>query len=927
MPTWRLRGRHLPNKEIRNEMKYIVVCAALLAGMAVADIGKPAGFTISGEKCVIVSTLPGTANELKTHLDLITGLKVPILNAKQAAELKGDEYVWRIGYAPEGEDAKNLVAEEGRYRVTPKGAWIWGGACHGEERGGLYPMLEEALGVRWPWVGGISVPRQGKDITVYQTEGGWKPPFQVRAVRMGRDKDSVAWRERMRVAGGGADRPAYGHAFSDYWERFGWNKQHPEYFAMRKDGLRMPVNVSPDTAYNVAASKDKPARFISMCVSSEAFIDQVVADWKEKGAGIWINLCENDAQGDSICFCPNCIKLDEPMPADANPEWKTWYADRYVHFCHAVLEKAKKINPNVCATTYAYNAMECPPRREKLTDDIVVGIVPTIFTKEAVQDFISGWKKAGMKRFFHRPNRRCYYAPPVFPVGFEKHFYDIFRLVYDSGDCIGFDHDGDTPETVFGAFSDYVIAKTMQDPSKSFEYWESHYFDAFGPAKDDVRAYYRYWREDVWEKRLEKDILKLTTRGLAFNFIRGLIWNLDQYYFPSDFEKAGAYLDAAAKRSGLNASQKALVDKLLDTHQYAQLWVRAVVERDEDNTKALMEYRGEHKLGMLPRNEKYWGDLAGVMRWCVPAPHQFHSNSNDFRIVDCGVPEAAAELKKHLDYQLSVDVPVLKGEANVPTNTFNLYVGRIPHDADPRLTEFQPAEEGYWIFPNKGKERRAYFYGPDAAAVGNAVHDFVEFELGARWPWEDEFAMKKQPELAVYTWKNAWHPYLRLAKRSVTFADEPKSELFAARHRNGAHVIAKDNPYGIPDDPKTVKIEKEYRVGGEKEAFDEFQAEYNEKESFAFEFVLPKPETVFDWHVAYILDKALSDPYKSFGYWENHYLQSFGAAARELRGFFQALRDGKDGTSFLETALKRTDLEELDRRRVERVRDDYRRVK
>ena len=907
-----------------------VGCAgtACAKGSCEKTLAAKAGFTIPGEKCVIVSSFRAPAQELKQHLDFITGLKVPVYDPKQAEKkLKGDEYVWYVGVAPDDKKDEKLVAESGRYRVTPKGAWIWGGPCHGEERGGLYPMLEEALGVRWPWVGAIAVPHQGPDIYVYQTEGGWKPPFWVRALRMGRDKESIAWRERMRVSGGGSNRPAYGHAFSQFWERFGWNKQHPEYFAQRKDGQRMPMNVSPDTAYNVAASKDKPARFISMCVSSEAFIDQVVADWKEAGAGNWINLCENDAQGDSICFCPNCLKLDEPMPANANPEWKTWYADRYIHFCHAVLAKAKKINPNVRATTYAYNAMECPPRRERVNNDICVGIVPTVFTKEAVRDFVKGWKDAGMKEYFHRPNRRCYYAPPVFPVGFERHFYDIFRIIYDAGDCVGFDHDGGTPETVFGSFSDYVIAKTMQDPTKSFEHWESHYFDAFGPAKDEIREYFRYWREEVWEKRLEKDILKLTVRGLAFNFIRGLIWNLDQYYFPSDFEKTGEILADAAKRTDLNASQKALVDQLVSTHEYARLWVRAVVERDEDNTKALMEYRRANKFGVLPRNEKYWGDLCGVMRWLLPTPKQFHSKASDYCIVDCGYPEPAAELKKHMSWQLSYDIPVVKGEAAAPTNTFNLYVGRIPHGADPRLTEFQPAEEGYWIFPAKGKQKTAYFYGPDAKAVANAVHDFLEFELGARWPWEDEVAMKKRPELGVYTWKNAWHPYLRLAKRSVTFKDEPKSAVFASRHRNGAHVIKADNPYGIPTNAKAVKVEKAFRVGGEKEAFDEWQASYNENESFAYEYVLPKPKTVFDWHVAYILDKAMSDPYKSFGYWENHYLQSFGAAAREMRQFFTALRERKDGSKFLEAALGRADLEPEDRARVERVKADYAKVR
>ena len=899
-----------------------VLLIALCAGATLAACG--AALTVPGAKCVIVTDFRDqSVVELQQHIELICGRKPPVYSSDEAAKkLKGGEYVWRFAVAPDDKKGETYAGEEGRYRITPQGAWIWGGPNHGAERGGLYPMLEEALGARWPWPGTITVPHQGPDIEIYRTEGGWKSPFLIHAVRMAGDRNSVAWRNRMRVAGGGANRPAYGHAWSEYWYRFGWNQKHPEYFAMRKDGKRMPVNVSDENAYSVTASHEKPAQYISMCVSCEAFVDQVVADWKEAGAKNWINLCENDAQGNAICFCPNCLKLDEPEPPDADPAWRTWYADRYINFCHRVLAKAKKINPDVRAVTYSYNAMEKPPRREKVTDDILVGFAPDDYRVESLKKLIYGWKKVGMKQFFYRPNRRVYYAAPAFPVGFEKHFYDLFRIIYDAGECVGVDHDGTTPETILGMFPDYVLAKTMQDPTKSFEHWESHYFDAFGPAKEDVRAYFRYWRDEVWAKRIEGDISELMRRGLWSNVTRGLVWNLDKYYKSADFEVAGASLAAAAKRTDLNASQKAALDQLLAAHEHAKIWVRAVVDRNEDNTRALMARRKG-----LPYREKYWGDICGVMRLAVPAPANFHPETKELLIVDCGHPEATAELKLHLDRQLSADIPVVKGEAAVTTNTFNLYVGRVPHLADPHLTDFQPPEEGYWIFPNKGRLRTGYFYGPDDRAVRNAVHDFVEFELGARWPWEDEVAIKKQPNLRVYTWKNAWHPYLRLAKRTVTFRDEPKSAIFAERHCNGEHAIDPKNENRIPATPKTVKVETAFRAGGEKEAFDAWQASYNETESFAYEYVLPKPKTVFDWHVAYILDKAMRDPYKSFGFWESHYLQSFGAAAREMRQFFQALRDRKDGSAFLEAALGRADLEPDDRRRVERVKADYSKIR
>ena len=94
----------------------------------------------------------------------------------------------------------------------------------------------------------------------------------------------------------------------------------------------------------------------------------------------------------------------------------------------------------------------------------------------------------------------------------------------------------------------------------------------------------------------------------------------------------------------------------------------------------------------------------------------------------------------------------------------------------------------------------------------------------------------------------------------------------------------------------------------------------------------PKPETVLDWHVAYILSKQLLEPFKSFGYWENHYLQSYGAGAGEMREAFKVLRaayekkgkvdaaDKAAATKFVDKALARTDLLAPDRTRVEKAK-------
>ena len=887
-----------------------------------------AGPVIPLDKSVIVlQSVPDGAKELQTHFAFMTGIeakKIPILNDE--AKAPAGAYVWHVGIAPDGKKAKDLLPEEGKWKITEKGAWVWGGPLRGDVKG-VYDMLEAAFGIRWPWPGAIAGPQGVTNFEVLASEGGWQAPFKIRTVRMANTKDATDWRLRMRY--GKQGKINYGHAFSRYWERFGWNKKHPEYFAMRKDGQRMPIGVANDTAYNVAASQDKPARYISMCVSSEAFVDQIIADWQASGAPEYINLCENDASGDNICWCENCRKLDEPAEEHIGrfgaEWWPVWYADRYVNFAHRVLAKAKKIRPDVKATMYAYNAMEYPPRRERLTDDIVIGIVPTVFTKEAIHDFIAGWKKAGMTTFFHRPNRRCYYSPNMLPIGFEKHFYDIFRIIYDAGGCIGFDHDGGTPQVPTGAFSDYVTCKTMVDPTKSFEYWEDHYMTAFGAAKEQVRAYYRYWREEVWEKRLEKDIARITEAGLAFNFTRGLYWNLSHYYHTDDFAKAGAFLDAARRNPALTPNAKSLVDTLWERHEYAQLWAAAIVEMSDDNVKALCDYRIAHHLHATGGTGETTGmfDLTGSFRYLPKPPANCRAPTKDLLIVDMGYPVAAAELKKHLDLHLGADVPIVKGEENAPTNTFNLFVGRVPHEASPHLVDFQPPEEGYWVFPNKGRKRRGYFYGPTPDAVENATRDFCEYSLGARWLWPGEIAIKQRDQLYLYTWKNAWHPEARLVKRAIAVPGEGGEE-FARRIRLGSHKST--------GAVKTFTIgEEAFAPGGEMAAFDAWQKMWSEnKGNLAFEYKAPKG--VFAAHTAYILARAMSRPLMTFEYWENHYLQGFGAASREMHRYYAALRAayaaaGKvDAAAFaaaskhLDDALARPDLLPEDRARVERVK-------
>lgn len=300
------------------------------------------------------------------------------------------------------------------------------------------------------------------------------------------------------------------------------------------------------------------------------------------------------------------------MVPEKKAVWENWYADRYVHFANRVLAEAKKIRPDVKAAMYAYNATEQAPSREKPDPDLVIGIVPTDFTMEGIQSYVGSWKKVGLNHFFYRPNRHYYYDLPQLPVGSEKHFFEIWQYLWNSG-AIGFDYDAPAETSIFQFFGNYVLLKAMQEPDRPFEYWEDHYMQSFGAAKEDVGRYYRYWREQVWEKRLAPCQREITELGKVFNFGRGLIWNLDRFYREDDFIEAGKFLETALTRD-LSPEERVRIEKLRLANEHARLFFNAVAKKTDADSLALVAFRRKHDIPLLPWNEQYFGDVCGIKR-------------------------------------------------------------------------------------------------------------------------------------------------------------------------------------------------------------------------------------------------------------------------------------------------------------------------
>ncbi|NLZ64111.1 MAG: DUF4838 domain-containing protein [Lentisphaerae bacterium] len=574
------------------------------------------------------------AEELQKHLALIGGVQLKIQRGGSAA------FPLFVGTLPPGRE-QPLAPEEALWQISPQGCWFCGddtpsselknrvpvaGVCRLQKLGTLtavYDFLEQQFQVRWiePGDGGIAFPAV-TELSLQAGQGGWVPSIPKRGLRLGIapfksynqdlpeafqltaeqwekwNNEVSVWSKRMRM---GSHLPMqYGHAFTTWWNKYG--EQHPEYFAEVK-GKRAPTRPKmPDT--------------IKMCVSNPGLHRQIIENWLAGNPrSKFINVCEND-WGD-FCECTECRKLDMPPPPGKS--WDYDLSDRYLYFANQVQKLAAEHDPEVTVCTYAYSVYRFPPRREKADPRLIIGFVPGMFAFEATDRMYKEWNAAGARQLFLRPN--CQHSNTSLPMGFEKLMFDFFQLGVRNG-IVGTDYDSIHHFWANTGISDYILARAHCYPDKTFAELEEEYYSAYGPAAADIREYYQYWRNEVWEKRLMPNRETIAERGRYGNFRRGLMWDLHKYYSEQDFELMDRILDRAAAREGLEAQVTARLQRLRLSNQHNLLLYKAItapVEKKFTRSRELLTFRLANKDNLnldwrtqLVSIERSFGDLAGT---------------------------------------------------------------------------------------------------------------------------------------------------------------------------------------------------------------------------------------------------------------------------------------------------------------------------
>lgn len=400
------------------------------------------------------------------------------------------------------------------------------------------------------------------------------------------------------------------HAFVGWWNKYG--KTHPEIFAMSKNGVRGEVSCGVNTNDPAAAlsGKNNLLQICCACPTVEDFLIEQHLSGRLKHKNI--NISSNDGIGNQ-CYCPECRKLDVPRPHI--PEWEV-LTDRLLNLANRIARRSAKFNPPLDVHFLSYCETEEAPLREKVESNILVTFCPTDYRLERLEEQLGGWGNAGARKIRVRPNLPCYLGYSSLPLGFEKHGYLYFKKVLSYPQVVGCNIDNlacvwwDT----FG-FAAYTMGKTILEPDKDFAYWENQYLKAYGEAAPDMKKYYAYWRENIWEKRILPDYGEILKRARYFNIQRGVLMEAGKYYKESDFDTTDSFLKNALSRK-LDPAEKQRVEKIVLANTHAKLVFRAATLKESARTVAireLLKFRKVHtEFADATPIEIRWGDLTGL---------------------------------------------------------------------------------------------------------------------------------------------------------------------------------------------------------------------------------------------------------------------------------------------------------------------------
>lgn len=556
-------------------------------GFEIVRQGKPVAAIIKADIAENPKVIDDAANELRYHLELATGTKLPILQEREWNAIpKRNESAIHVGPTSHATSAGIDVSRmkpNGFVMRTVGNQLFLLGKDGGEDTPlhdrvsmgtlfAVYEFLERQMGVRWLWPGelGEFIPRQetissgtwdhSEDARLMQRQwqfdtvpSAGKQGWSTEAAWYKHKIDTYRWLRRQRISR--SYTLDYGEAFTGYWQR--WQTSHPEYFNLLPNGRREPDPQHPG--------------HVSMCQSEPGLWKQMVDDWKLHRTTMlpWVNCCPNDTP--NKCVCEKCLAWDgrtaaEQMPVltrvreafDQNAVTpRDWWrelgplSNRYARYLLAVQNEARQVDPEATVIGYAYENYMRPPQRVQLNDRVVVMLANYLsfpYDEEISREFRSdckGWSATGA-RLILRPN--ITYGWHNLPAHYADRAGSDIQYAFSQG-VMGTDLDSLTGQWAAQGPSLYVVAGAQRNPQHPIAEMLADYYRGFGPAANDVRAYFEHWKTNLTGLSRDRWNAFATESHRqdpgVLNF-RTFYTVAEKFYSPRAFEEGHALLDRAA---------------------------------------------------------------------------------------------------------------------------------------------------------------------------------------------------------------------------------------------------------------------------------------------------------------------------------------------------------------------------------------------
>lgn len=621
-----------------------------------------------GKATIVISAKPTpvvryASAELQKHIQLATGAELPIISE---AEVEGSGPFIFVGPSKQVNDANIRIQDLGKNEYvikTSDQSIILAGKDDyinplRDDFGSMGSLLavnkwvQDKLGARWIWPGdlGTYVPKQDTLKSGENAENLGRPKLEHSRLRFSAGVGSWTWNES-----GGPAREArfmqensawlrrhgfvrtisleYDHAYIRFWERFG--QEHPEFFAMQKNGKRGPIDDRVD--------------LVQMCVSNAGLQDQIIADWVEQREKEpyrqWINGCENDRRDiDLPCYCEQCRAWDSKLASKVS-DGNQWFiqspkpdgtqddeeeravSDRYAKFWMELQKKGEKIDPNAMVYGLAYAGYSDPPLETKLNDRIIVGIVPPYDlptdskNRSRFREIWDEWANTGAKLFL-RPNYTLdgYCLPYVFPHQLAEEYVHAANH-----GMIATDFDSLTSMWGVQGPTAYVLGRLNESPETPVDQLLGEFYSAFGPAAADIKAYFDFWESVTLER--DNEFNKKYTSGWATMSRYGNI-----LYTPERFAKGKEILAAALEKTSDQGEYADRVKYLSVWLTHAELSMKALTAHQnytklpssgnqrelEEAKKAVDEFRAAHAEEFSAANLPLLNQLEQWVGWRAP---------------------------------------------------------------------------------------------------------------------------------------------------------------------------------------------------------------------------------------------------------------------------------------------------------------------